>query len=1250
MRLRIRPRLVALVAFMVIAPLVPGCGCRGTPGPPPPPLVDAIPPENLPAFTKAHLEGLGYMEQFKYPQAIVAFRKAHELAPGLIAGSINLAIATLNDTGTQEEKKKNAGGEVEPGKFERAIALLDEVLAREPGNLHAHFCRGIILQYVGQLDAARPDFQFVTEKDPADASAWLYLGITISAPSTAGKSREEARREMGAYAAQLIDVFTRAVERNPYHVQALYRLQRAQILAGQREAYDRTFALWQKLDPSKDSPEHPGDPGGLVYGEMGKYATVIDPFTKAPIAKEKAVPPKFDPPKPLDVALADGERWAKESDFAGKLAPLGRARARFGAAVAAFDADGDGLLDVYLAGAIVGPNGVRDALLLNRGDGRFEDASKRFGLPDGRAGLAVAAGDFDADRRIDLFVTGLDGYRLFRNVGGKAFEDATRLLPPMGPPAISPCARWMDLDQDGDLDLFVVNYTAVENAGSAFTDRPPPGLRNAAYRNDGIPPASSGPRDTWAPIGTSKNDEAKDEGLSLRFTAWDAEEALPLLGGPDPHTAVAILDIDDDRDLDLVVAADGRGPRFVLNDRLGRFHDERAASGVDGPWNVSGLLTADLDRDGKGDLVGTAPSGATVALRNATTHDAGGRPVLKFEPYPLDARLWRSAALADADLDGALDLLGLPAIGSSPALLFGRAEGTRLATSPLALGPDGMGALQGFTYADLVGDALPDVLMLRDGDGPRLARHLGNGHRWIGLEIGGRWDVKPKTMRTNVEGLGVHVTVQGDGLYLPYDHTTPEAGPSQSVAPVVLGIGNRDKARLVRLKWPDGVLQCELDEDADKLIALIENNRKEGSCPVLFTWDGRRMVCLGDFLGGGGLGYLVAPGAYGEPDRDEGVAIAADQLRSVDGVYRMAIAEPMSELAYLDRLTLEVVDRPPGVESHPDERFAPGGNRPTGANLAWRVQIEPVSAEDLKGRDVSEALRRVDRRFADDFRRIPAWVGYAEEHGIVLDFGDRLSGLKNADRVALVLTGVTEYPYSQTNYAAATAGVAIRPPVLERQRPDGSWGVIEPDPGYPAGMMRTTTLELTGKLVGPSCKVRLRTNMDIAWDRAFLAPIDAGAPLRTTTLPVANARLAHRGYLREVSPDGLPPLTYDYDSVDPAPLAPLVGRLTRFGDVAPLLRDDDDRLCILGPGDEVRLEFDSRSVPALPEGWSRSFVLRAVGYCKDADPFTAGSDTVGPLPWKGMPAGYPFGPGGERPIDPLYREYLRTYQTRSVGR
>jgi hypothetical protein len=116
----------------------------------------------------------------------------------------------------------------------------------------------------------------------------------------------------------------------------------------------------------------------------------------------------------------------------------------------------------------------------------------------------------------------------------------------------------------------------------------------------------------------------------------------------------------------------------------------------------------------------------------------------------------------------------------------------------------------------------------------------------------------------------------------------------------------------------------------------------------------------------------------------------------------------------------------------------------------------------------------------------------------------------------------------------------------------------------------------------------------------------------------------------------------------PMPLAQMSGMLTRYGSVTELLTKDDDHLCLVGPGDDVRIEIDAAGVPPLAAGWIRSYVLRAVGYCKDADLFTAAGDTVGPLPWRGMTA-YPFGPATERPRDPESEAYLREYQIRSAG-
>jgi tetratricopeptide (TPR) repeat protein len=1207
-----------------------------------------IPPAELQAVMTAHFRGRGYMEQYKYRDAAHAFRQVRDRAPGWIPGAINLAIALLNDSGVKAEQAKKAGADPATSNFDEALSLLAGVLDRDPENPHAHFCRGIILEQQGRLADAHAHFKHVTEIDPKDAVAWYWLGATLpDADNPAGPGGSARAKEQVA-------LYAKALDLDPYLTPAIYRMALASRFTGEPKKTTELFDRWKKIRPDRSEPSPgPGNSADKVYGEMGRYASVIDPFRGKEETSEALVLPKFDSARALQVELPSGERWVKPADFTGRWAVIGRVRARFGAAVAVFDADGDGQLDLFLAAAIVGKNGIRDALLLNKGNGRFEDASAAFKLPADHASVGVAAADFDADRHIDLFLTGAGDNRLLRNRAGKSLEDITSTLRAAGPKALSLMARWIDLDQDGDLDLYVINYCAADHADRAFgnSGQPPPGIANCAYRNDGQPDPASGPTPQGrAPIATAYGDSPAKTGLSLALAPWTDVPAL--LGGQQLHTGIALLDLDNDRDLDLVLAADDKPPVAVLNDRLGQFH-EAAIDGVAGASQVSGLLAAHIDSDGRTDLVAPCPAGPSLAWRNTTVPASAGKTRITFETWPLNTKNWRLAQAIDLDLDGRTDLLGLPVSKGQPAELslpaWARNESNRFVAKSLSLGLESP-ATDGLTAADLVGDPLPDLLVIRPGEAPTLARNLGNGQHWIALQLGGHWRVKPELMRTNSHAIGTRIVVEGQGTYVAYDHTTPDTGLGQSITPVVLGLGNRQQADLVHLRWPDGVMQCELNEVGDRKIILAENNRKTGSCPVLFTWNGRKFVCVGDFLGGGGLGYLVAPGVYSHSDRDEAITISADQLEPRDGIFRLSVTEPMDEIAYLDQLTLDVIDRPPGVATAPDERFAPAGRRPTGELLAWRTTIEPVRATGLDGRDLTATLRSWDRRTADGFRKRAGWIGYAEDHGIVLDFGDRLSKHGPSDRIVLCLAGWVEYPYSQTNYAAGTAGVALKPPSIERQRAGGAWETIEPHAGYPAGMPRLVTVDLTGKLDGPRCVLRIKTNMECYFDQAFIAVRDRAAEsaLRVTTLPVGRAVLDHRGYTREVSLDGNQPLIYDYDYVDPAPLARFSGKLTRYGDVARLLQADDDRLCVIGPGDEVLVEFPTTGLPALQAGWTRSYVLRTIGYCKDADPFTATSDTVGPLPWRGMPD-FPFLSRVTPPGGPEYQSYLRVYQTRPAG-
>ncbi|HEV3121203.1 MAG TPA: tetratricopeptide repeat protein, partial [Isosphaeraceae bacterium] len=227
------------------------------------PLRNEIPPDQLSPVMEAHLRGLGYMEQLKvYSKAVAEFRMVHQLAPGWIPGSINLAIALLNEAGQKNEQAKKAGGGAAEKPFEEALSLLDDVIARDPENLHAHFTRGIILEYTGQFPEAHREFKVVTERDPNDPHAWLKLGSSLMDP-------DYPNRQAGPkQAKELVAIYSKAVDHNPYLLPALYKLQTAYGWSGDRDAQAKVLKLWRELD-QRSNVRGSGDRSDMAYGEMG---------------------------------------------------------------------------------------------------------------------------------------------------------------------------------------------------------------------------------------------------------------------------------------------------------------------------------------------------------------------------------------------------------------------------------------------------------------------------------------------------------------------------------------------------------------------------------------------------------------------------------------------------------------------------------------------------------------------------------------------------------------------------------------------------------------------------------------------------------------------------------------------------------------------------------------------------------------------------------------------------------------------
>ena len=292
------------------------------------------------------------------------------------------------------------------------------------------------------------------------------------------------------------------------------------------------------------------------------------------------------------------------------------------------------------------------------------------------------------------------------------------------------------------------------------------------------------------------------------------------------------------------------------------------------------------------------------------------------------------------------------------------------------------------------------------------------------------------------------------------ENTTPKPADSR---------GNRwfgrrqTHADVIQIRWPDNTRQAEFGQAAAQVVRIEESNRKPTSCPILFAWDGNRFGFITDFLGAGSLGERQPDGTCRPPRPEESVKIEPQQLRPRDGKYVLKFSEPMDEVTYLDRLQLVVLDHPTDVRVYPDERLATADPGPTQELLAFRSEIFPVRAHDHRGRDLTKTLHKRDRITASDFAR-RSWMGFAEEHWVELDFGDRLSQFGPKDRLIFALPAGPITP-TPNRSGRGTSRVAMQP--RARAQENGRWEVLA-EMAF-RGMPRMTTFEVTGKLTGPQC-------------------------------------------------------------------------------------------------------------------------------------------------------------------------------------
>ena len=834
---------------------------------------------------------------------------------------------------------------------------------------------------------------------------------------------------------------------------------------------------------------------------------------------------------------------------------------------------------------------------------KLEARFSATGLDAATAGLAVT--DADGDGRPDLLAFSATGVHLLLE-GARKTESGLESVE--GVVSIAPG----DFDNDGLADLCVLSRSGASlyrNAGGKYVALPaslPDGTYSRAlwldYDHD---------YDLDLFLFGAKSVLLRNAG-EAGFS--DRTASFPFVDGKALDAARIDL-VADTQGMDLaVVYADRKG--VLYRDRLGGEYEPQLV-----PEILVGsrrILAHDADHDGWTDLMIT---GSEAALLINTRKQS-------FERRAVAGAAESALVFADLENRGVDELVS--AAGVHRNLGLGKLDAVR---SPGGW-PSSLTALAG---ADFDGDGRVDLAAV-SGDGrlTLLMNRTESANRWLSVGLEGVKNLKLAP--------GAEIEVKAGSRYQKKIYRG---------TPLHFGLGSYDQVDTVRITWPNGLIQNETKQPTGKAAVFKEAQRLSGSCPMIYTWNGEEFEFITDVLGVAPLGASAGDGEYFPVDHDEIIRIAGESLVAVDGRYQIRIVEELREVAYLDEIRLIAVDHPRTVEIFTNDKFkAPPF--PEFRLFGVEQRLRPLAARDHHGRDVLERVSKLDRSYPDGFAR--NYAGVAELHHLDLDFGPAAAD----NRAVLVLSGWVDWADGSTFLQAsqvsnvpgrASGATGLVMPYLQVRDAGGCWTTVIEDLGMPAGKPKTIVVDLTGKFLSDSREVRIVTNLCLYWDEIFLS-LETGPPrARLTDLHASTADLRFRGFSKVViHPERKQPERFVYGQRRALAMwNPTPGLYTRYGDVRPLLGSIDDRLVIMGSGDELRLWFDAGGLPALPEGWRRDFLLFVDGWAKDGDANTAHSQTVGPLPYHGMPQ-YPYRAPHRFPDDGVHNLYREHYNTRPALR
>jgi tetratricopeptide (TPR) repeat protein len=545
--------------------------------------------------------------------------------------------------------------------------------------------------------------------------------------------------------------------------------------------------------------ESPGDDRSpTLSDELGDLRPRQDSENPAVASKRSRRVPRFS-----DDAEEVGLKFVYDNGHTRRAPPPPEA---MGGGIGLLDFDGDGRLDVYAIQGGPFPMGQTspedgDRLFRNKPDGTFEDVTLRSGIANFPRGYGhgVAVGDFDNDGHPDLFVTRWRSYALYRNKGDGTFEDQTQKANLSGDRDWPTSAAFADLDNDGDLDLYVCHYLAYDESNPTRCQHPESPAKHECN-----------PLDFEA---RSDHVFRNDAGVFV-----DVTEQAGMMERSGRGLGVIATDLDGDGKIDLYVANDMSANFMYRN--LGGFRFEEvgllsgAAASAEGGFKAGmGIACGDLDGDGLADLAVTNYYGeSTTFYRNLGRGMFADHTEAIGLAAPTRLLLGFGISFLDADNDGRLDLLsanghvldGRPRYPwMMPLQLLQGGDDGRVRdvsdTSGPPFGPLHLG--RGFAVGDLDNDGRLDAIVVCQNQ-PLIYLH----NRTERGADGHFFAFRLEGTKSNRDGVGASITVRAGSR----SWTTARLGggnyQSASDPRGHLGLGEAEQIDSIEIRWPSGTI------------------------------------------------------------------------------------------------------------------------------------------------------------------------------------------------------------------------------------------------------------------------------------------------------------------------------------------------------------------------------------------------------------------------------------------------------------